>query len=455
MPKVSVIVPVLNEEKYLPKALDSLIHQTAEDFEVVIVDGGSTDGSLALAREAADKYVGFYLIEESFPNRYAAMNRGLRAAEGDYVIFLSARDYMTDETVEELIKHLDGLEKTPDVLVFRNYLFGEGHISHFSEYDDLLAPVPEFPKYENLVFRILHIEAKAFRRAFLENRRIEFGENDAFEDIRFAFRCFREARLASGCPYAVYETLLPTFGDAASGKRAPTLEHLRDFLALWNEIYAAAYDKVRSDGEGEPDGSESYLQEAIYRSVCELLERFYAKFWFLDEETYKLFHDEYNDRMNRLVKEKHEKLKQMYGWLGAPYIFADYNEPSFLCSMALKFEKKEELAPFLDSLYAQRFPFFEAFVDASDADAVPDRYDGMKNLHAIESDNFFAAARQTAQSKIFLVVRDPKPLDENVLKNLRESKSPVFFRQTAFARIRKALSLRGTLRDKGMDIAAE
>ncbi|MBQ6020438.1 MAG: glycosyltransferase, partial [Clostridia bacterium] len=63
MPKVSVIVPVLNEEKYLPKALDSLIHQTAEDFEVVIVDGGSTDGSLAFAREAADKYVGFYLIE--------------------------------------------------------------------------------------------------------------------------------------------------------------------------------------------------------------------------------------------------------------------------------------------------------------------------------------------------------------------------------------------------------
>ncbi|MBQ6165149.1 MAG: glycosyltransferase family 2 protein [Clostridia bacterium] len=455
MPKFSVIVPVLNEEKYLPKALDSLIHQTSEDFEVVIVDGGSTDGSLALAREAVEKYVGFYLIEETFPNRYAAMNRGLRAAEGDYVIFLSARDYMTDETVEELIKHLDGLEKTPDVLVFRNYLFGEGHISHFSEYDDLLAPVPEFPKYENLVLRILHIEAKAFRRAFLENRRIEFGENDAFEDMRFAFRCFRDAKLASGCPYAVYETLLPPAADAAAGRRAPTLSNLRDFIGLWNDIYAAAYDKVLGDGEGVPDGSESYLQEVLYRSVCELLERFYIKYWFLDEETYRLFHDEYNDRMNRLVKEKHEKLQQMFGWLGAPYIFAEYKDASFLCSMALKFEKKEDYAPFIDSLYAQRFPFFEAFVDAADADAVPEKYDGMANLHAIESDNFFAAARQTAQAQIFLVVRDPKPLDENVLKNLRGSKAPVFLRQTAFARIRKALSLRGTLRDKGMDLAAE
>ncbi len=49
MPKFSVIVPILNEEKDLPKALDSLVHQTAEDYEVILVDGGSTDGSAALA----------------------------------------------------------------------------------------------------------------------------------------------------------------------------------------------------------------------------------------------------------------------------------------------------------------------------------------------------------------------------------------------------------------------
>ena len=455
MPKFSVIVPILNEEKDLPKALDSLIHQTAEDFEVILVDGGSTDGSLALARSAADEYVGFYLIEEQFATRFAAMNRGLSAAEGEYVIFMSARDYITDETLEELIKHVDEAEKKPDVLIFRNYLFGEGHISHFSEYDDLLAPVPEIPKYENIVMRVLHVEAKAFRRAFLENRRISFGEGDAYEDARFVFRCFNEAKNASGCPYAFYETHLPGASEPLRARDVPSLENLQAFLALWNEIYAASYEKLLADSEGEPDGSESYLQEVLYRSVCGLLERFYAKFWLLDEDTYKLFHDEYNDRMNRLVKDKHEKLKKMFGWLGAPYIFAEKKNPSFLCSMAISFKNKEDYAPFLDSLYAQRFPFFEAFVDAADADAVPERYADMPNLHALESDNFFAAVRKEADSKIVLVVRDPKPLDENVLKNLRQSKAPLFLRQMVFARVRKALSLRGTLRDKGLDIAAE
>lgn len=455
MPRFSVIVPILNEETYLPKALDSLLHQTASDFEVILIDGGSTDGSLALAREAVEKYVDIYLIEETFPNRFAAMERGARAAEGEYLIFLSARDYITDETVEELIKHVDGAEKTPDVLIFRNYLFGEGHISHFSEYDDLLAPVPEVSKYENLLLRVLHLEAKAFRRAFLENRRIGFDADDALADRRFVFRCFREAKVISGCPYAFYETQLPSAEAASTGRRAPTFENLRALIELWDEIYAVSYEKLAQDSESMPDGSESYLQEVLYRSVCELLERFYVKFWFLDDETYKLFHDQYNARMDRLVKEKHEKLKQMFGWLGAPYIFAERKDASFLCSMALKFEKKEDYGPFLASLYAQRFPFFEVFIDAADADAVPERYDGTANLHAIESDDFFAAARQTAQAKIVLIVRDPKPLDENVLKNLRNSKAPIFLRQFVFARIRKSLSLRGTLRDKGMDLAAE
>ncbi len=455
MPKFSVIVPVLNEEKYLPKALDSLVHQTAEDFEVILVDGGSTDASPALARAAADEYVGFYLIEEAMPNRFAAMNRGMRAAEGEYVLFLSARDYITDETIEELIKQVDGAEKKPDVLVFRNYLFGDGHISHFSEYDDLLAPVPEFPKYENLILRILRIEAKAFRRAFLENRRLVFGENDAFEDRRFAFRCLHQARVSSGCPYAVYETQLRSASEPLTERSRPTTENLRALIALWGEIYDAAYEMILQDGEGEPDGSESYLQEVLYRSVCELLEGFYGRFWFMDEEAYTLFHDEYNERMNCLVKEKREKLGKMFGWLGAPYIFATKADANYLCSMALSFKNKEDYGPFIDSLYAQRFPFFEAFVEASVIDAIPEQYREMPNLHAVESSDFFAAVRSEADAKIVLIIRDPKPLDENVLKNLRMSKAPLFLRQTVFTRIRKTLSLRGTLRDKGMDIAAE
>ena len=96
LPKFSVILPVLNEKEYLPKALDALIHQSDENFELVIVDGGSTDGSLKIAAEACEKYAGFYLIKGKFDTAFEAMNRGLKAAEGDYDI-LYGQTQLVDE----------------------------------------------------------------------------------------------------------------------------------------------------------------------------------------------------------------------------------------------------------------------------------------------------------------------------------------------------------------------
>lgn len=450
LPKFSVILPVKNDNRYLPKALDALIHQTDENFEVVIVDGGSTDGSLDTAAVACEKYVGFYLIKGNFETPFEAMNRGLKSAEGDYVLFLSAKDFITDETIEKLCETIDASEKKPDVVVFRNYLFGEGMLPHFDEYEDKLAPLPEAPKYEYLFLRAFTLGNKCYRKAFLENRRLYFDTENPYSDYLFIFRAFLFARHVMGCPNAFHERQILPLQD--SRRDTPTKEHLLAFCDMFSEIYSIAAETIAQDSQAPVDGDESYLQEVLYRWICNLYEKFYRYFWLMDDETYALFVEKYQQLMQKLQPEKQKKLNAQYAYIGAPHIFASRHDAEFLCMLALSFPQKEQYAPFLESLYHQTFPFFEIAVRESFADAVPQQYRSMPNLCVLPDDNFFPAARQRSKSHMLLVVKDGTPLHLDALKELSESHAPMFLRQSVFAKIRKSAQVKMSLKEKGLDI---
>ena len=449
MPKFSVILPVLNEKEYLPKALDALIHQSDENFELVIVDGGSTDGSLKIAAEACEKYAGFYLIKGKFDTAFEAMNRGLKAAEGDYVLFLSAKDFITDESIEKLHETIDESEKKPDVVVFRNFLFGEGMLPHFDEYEDKLAPLPEAPKYEHLFLRAFTLGNKCYRKAFLENRRLHFGTENPYADYFFIFRAFLFARHVMGCPYAFHERQIMPLDDTPRDK--PTRAHLLAFCEMFSDIYALAAQTIAEDSEAPIDGDESYLQEVLYRWICNLYEKFYRYFWLMDDETYALFVEKYQELMQRLQPEKQKKLNEYYSYIGAPHIFESRHDGEYLCMLALSFGQREQYAPFLESLYHQTFPFFEVAVRESFADEIPGRYRKMPNLCVLPDNNFFPTARQKAQSHMVLVVKDGTPLHLDALKELSESHAPMFLRQSVFAKIRKSAQVKISLKEKGLD----
>ena len=452
MPKLTVPVPVLNEEETLPKTLDSLIHQTVEDFEVILLDGGSTDGSLALEREAVDQYVGFYLIAEPFANRYEALNRGFKAAEGNYIMVLSARDYLTDESVEELLKFLDEAERKPDIVTFRNYYFGETQMDRFGEYEDLLAPVPQIGRFENPLLRILHLRAKAFRKAFLENHHLEFVTDTPFADTMFVYRALCAAKKIAGCPCAVYETRIRGYLTPPPAEEQDHAAYFTHFVAAWDSIYDAAAELVGAESSMAIDGSESYLQETVYTFITELYTRFYTRLWFLDDDTYRRVIEIYNQRVRLLDAEKMKRLQTEYAWLAAPYVFGARDSVEYFCTLALKFANTDDYELFLRSAYRQTFPFFEVIVDHADADGIPEGLREMPNLRVVESNDFFAAARQIARSRMVLIVKDAEPMDVRVLQELRGSKAPLVLRQSAFARIRKALKLKSSLKQKGMNI---
>nr|WP_231129448.1 glycosyltransferase [Bifidobacterium choloepi] len=102
-PLLSIIVPVYNQERYLPDILVSILNQTFQNFEVIVVDDGSTDGSAEIIRHFADMHEQFILLSHSTNQGLpTARNSGIDRARGDWITFIDPDDYVVDDYLEHL-----------------------------------------------------------------------------------------------------------------------------------------------------------------------------------------------------------------------------------------------------------------------------------------------------------------------------------------------------------------
>jgi len=95
--KLSIISVNLNDAKGLKTTASSVISQTYSDYEFIVIDGGSSDGSMDLIRDIADHLS--YWISEPDRGTYHAMNKGIQVAKGEYCLFLNSGDYFVDNNV--------------------------------------------------------------------------------------------------------------------------------------------------------------------------------------------------------------------------------------------------------------------------------------------------------------------------------------------------------------------
>jgi glycosyltransferase involved in cell wall biosynthesis len=106
-PLVSTVMIFFNEEKFLPEAIESVFAQTYDDWELLLVDDGSSDASTKIARRCAEQNPGkvYYLEHEGHQNRgmSASRNLGIRPAKGDYIAFLDADDVWLPEKLEQQV----------------------------------------------------------------------------------------------------------------------------------------------------------------------------------------------------------------------------------------------------------------------------------------------------------------------------------------------------------------
>jgi glycosyltransferase involved in cell wall biosynthesis len=96
-PKISVVTVVLNAARHIDRCIESVLGQTYDDIEYLVIDGGSTDGTLEVLARYRDRVD--YVVSEPDRGLYHAMNKGIRAATGEYLYFLNSDDTFCDERV--------------------------------------------------------------------------------------------------------------------------------------------------------------------------------------------------------------------------------------------------------------------------------------------------------------------------------------------------------------------
>ncbi len=101
--KLSVVIPVYNSEKYLKRTLDSVLGQTFPVYEIICVDDGSTDGSLEVLKDYADKERRVKVIHKQNGGPTSTRKKGLSEAEGTHIAFLDSDDFIEPEMYEELM----------------------------------------------------------------------------------------------------------------------------------------------------------------------------------------------------------------------------------------------------------------------------------------------------------------------------------------------------------------
>lgn len=99
---ISVIIPVFNVENYLRECLNSVLNQTYKEYEVLLIDDGSTDNSGALCDEYERKYSNFHVIHKKNEGLGLARNTGLTYAKGEYVAFLDSDDYWSNDMLQTM-----------------------------------------------------------------------------------------------------------------------------------------------------------------------------------------------------------------------------------------------------------------------------------------------------------------------------------------------------------------
>ncbi len=197
-PKISILVPVYNVEKYLRQCLDSIVSQTLKDIEIIVINDGSKDTSPQIIAEYADKDNRIKVINKTNSGYGHSMNMGLAAATGEYIGIVESDDWVDAEMFEELYT----LAKQNDVEVVKsNYYF---YWSKPTEKNKLKKVLPEKdvgkvinPEIEQGIFWCgPAIWSAIYRRDFLENNQIKFLETPgaSYQDTAFNFKVWASAK---------------------------------------------------------------------------------------------------------------------------------------------------------------------------------------------------------------------------------------------------------------------
>ena len=250
--KLSIIIPVFNVERYLRTCLDSVVQQGLDDYEVIMIDDGSTDGSPRICDEYAARHPHFFVFHQENQGISAVRNRGIKEAQGEYVVFLDSDDFWVAGMLSGLVKLASS--NNLDVLGFKLTTVTDDCRETSIERQEVLGNVDvisgiEFIANNNYVAQIWWY---IFRCELIEGDEMMFPVGHLLEEAAFNIRLFSKAQRVAQVPNVFYCYRIHT----------KSIMHNRDKehqkRLLWDYLYAACdVDRAMKDAENK-------MNEACY-----------------------------------------------------------------------------------------------------------------------------------------------------------------------------------------------
>lgn len=237
MPAISIIMLTYNRQNFVRRAIESVLQQSFHDFEMIIVDNGSTDDSGRICMEMAQKDKRLTLIGKNRGNIGSGRNCGVDIARGEYVVFIDDDDYCLPDFLAFLYD--TAVKNKADISVCGSYKEEKGLLLPNGNYiyDDLYLMHAE-QAVENYLWRRLYncaMPTKLIRRELFD--KIRFPEQGNYDDITTAYKFFAHAHIvaAKGIPQYVFRRHGGNNSSAATKHHMLNPEQLMEYLQAFKD----------------------------------------------------------------------------------------------------------------------------------------------------------------------------------------------------------------------------
>lgn len=189
MTKLSIIVPVYNVEKYLPKCLESLIKQTLKDIEIICVNDGSIDNSLAILKEFASRDSRIRIIDNQHQGVAKTRNTGIEQSTGEYIGFVDSDDYIDIDFFEKLYN--SATKSNSDIAIasiLKHKNFFNIYNAKYTKEEIAITIQDKIKLCEDKKHFFFYAWNKIYHSGFIKENNIKFSEGQIYEDVMFAIK---------------------------------------------------------------------------------------------------------------------------------------------------------------------------------------------------------------------------------------------------------------------------
>lgn len=261
---ISIIIPVYNSEKYLGMMVDSVLKQTFTDFELILVDDGGTDGSVAMIDDFARQDSRVRVIHKSNGGVSSARNAGIEVATGEYVVFWDNDDYVYPDYLDVMMREIGDYDLlitrpvqcyvkdsfTPPKRERNNTCLAEAH------FDNLSRVFPVIDSSE-----IAWVWAQMFKRVLLRDYNIRFEKINS-EDTMFSYSYIKHIRSVKMIDFAGYCYIHRSGSLSDSHKYVAEMSWIEKRYDLYKDIWK--YFQI------DIDKNDSYRQAVFNRFAIRL-----------------------------------------------------------------------------------------------------------------------------------------------------------------------------------------